>query len=109
LRGLGVRVARALNRVWRRSGRVLGDRPHEHVLRSPREVRWALAYVLQNARKHGTWRKRGAADPWFDGWRRGLALAAQWPTPVARARSWLLGVGWRRHGLLDVDEVPVGS
>jgi hypothetical protein len=25
---------------------------------------------------------------------------------VAPARSWLLRVGWRRHGLLDPSEVP---
>jgi len=25
---------------------------------------------------------------------------------VARARTWLLRVGWRRHGLLDPTDVP---
>jgi hypothetical protein len=26
--------------------------------------------------------------------------------PVACSRTWLLGTGWKRHGLIDVDEVP---
>ena len=26
--------------------------------------------------------------------------------PVAEARTWLLRVGWRRHGLISVHEVP---
>jgi hypothetical protein len=30
------------------------------------------------------------------------------PPPVARARSWLLRRGWRRHGLLDAADVPGG-
>jgi REP element-mobilizing transposase RayT len=27
-------------------------------------------------------------------------------SPVAPARTWLAGVGWRRHGLVDIDEAP---
>ena len=50
--GLGVRVARGLNRVMRRRGKVLDDRYHAHILRSPTEARRARAYLLQNARKH---------------------------------------------------------
>ena len=52
MNGMGVRVARGLNRVMRRRGRVLGDRYHSHILRTPTEVRRARAYLLQNARKH---------------------------------------------------------
>src|SRR5688572_13009396 len=54
--GLAVRIARALNRLWRRAGAIFSDRFHARYLRSPREVRNALVYVLQNARKHGSWR-----------------------------------------------------
>jgi len=50
--GLGVRVARGLNRVMRRRGKVLGDRYHGHILRTPTEVRRARDYLLQNARRH---------------------------------------------------------
>jgi len=53
MKGLLVRVAKALNRAWERTGRVGGDRYHARVLKTPREVRNALVYVLQNAQKHG--------------------------------------------------------
>src|SRR4051812_39730186 len=71
MRGLMIRVARALNRASGRSGPVWADRYHCRELRTPREVRHALAYVLLNARKHG--REVAAFDPcssarWFDGW-----------------------------------------
>ena len=107
------RVARAVNRVLGRSGRVLRDRYHLRVLRTPLEVRRALAYVLLNARKHlGARAPRvGSVDPassgaWFQGWRDGAQALARAPAPVARALSWLLREGWRRHGLLDPSEVP---
>jgi REP element-mobilizing transposase RayT len=71
LQGLFVRVARALNRLWRRRGRVFSDRYHDRVLRTPREVRNALRYVLNNHRRHGI--HTAGIDPcssgaWFDGW-----------------------------------------
>ena len=34
------------------------------------------------------------------------SAASHAPSPVARARTWLLSVGWRRHGLLDPADVP---
>ena len=52
MQGLGVRIARRLNRVMGRRGRVLDDRYHGHILRTPTEVQRVRAYLLQNARKH---------------------------------------------------------
>jgi REP element-mobilizing transposase RayT len=52
MQGFSVRVARGLNRMMKRRGRVLADRFHAHVLRSPRETRNAVAYVRHNHRKH---------------------------------------------------------
>jgi putative transposase len=52
MNGLGVRVARGLNRVMSRRGRVLADRYHAHILRTPAEARRARAYLLQNAQRH---------------------------------------------------------
>jgi REP element-mobilizing transposase RayT len=116
LQGLLVRVARALNKLWSRTGKVFRDRYHDRVLRTPREVRHALAYVLGNARKHGLRILRGAVDgfssaPWFDGWRGEDMAPFEWGSdcPVTRARTWLQRHGWRRHGLLDADEVPGGE
>jgi REP element-mobilizing transposase RayT len=112
---IATRVARAVNRVLGRTGAVLRDRYHLHVLRTPLEVRRALAYVLLNARKHLGARAPGAGrvDPassgaWFSGWREGVVALARSPAPVAEAMTWLLRVGWRRHGLLDPSEVPGG-
>lgn len=106
MQGLLVRVARALNRAWERRGKVLSDRYHARVLRSPREVRAALVYVLQNARKHGA-RLTGidacSSGPWFEGWKDRVARAAR---PVSVARSWLLTIGWRHGGLLSTRESP---
>jgi len=114
MKALGARIARALNRTFRRHGPVFAERFHLHVLRSPREVRNALAYVLLNARHHA--RRLANAlliDPassgrWFDGWRRQVAGGgrATTVTPVVPARTWLLRTGWRRHGLIDPDEIP---
>jgi hypothetical protein len=122
---IGARLARAVNRVMRRTGEVLADRYHVRVLPTPREVRAALRYVLLNARRHAAQARaalgaRVRLDPassarWFDGWRRtapGAPEAVDPPSlpersPVARARTWLLTVGWRRHGLLDpADAAP---
>ena len=49
---LAVRLARAVNRALHRRGTVWSDRYHVRALRTPREVRSALVYVLLNFRKH---------------------------------------------------------
>ena len=95
MKSIGARLARAVQRAFRRRGPVLADRYHLRVLRTPREVRNALVYVLQNFRKHI--RRAGGLDPcssarWFNGWRTapGGALDA---SPLPRARTWLAQVG----------------
>src|SRR5207245_1890478 len=50
MKGLSVRMARGINRVLDRAGQVFADRYHARILRSPREVRNGIAYVLLNAR-----------------------------------------------------------
>jgi REP element-mobilizing transposase RayT len=119
MKSLGARLARAVNRVAGRAGRVLAERYHVRLLPTPREVHGALRYVLLNARRHAA-KARAALgrgirlDPassarWFDGWKRERLRDARGrsePPPVARARTWLLAVGWRRHGLLDPADVP---
>ena len=108
MQALSVRVARALNALWQRVGSVFADRFHARILRTPREVRNVLVYVLHNARHHGI--HLVGVDPcssgaWFDGWRQDIDAAAR-ASPCARAASWLLRVGWRRHGLIDVADSP---
>ena len=115
IKSLGARVSRAIQRVFGVTGRVLARRYHAHVLRTPREVRSALAYVLLNVRKHVHGR-RGAAPPlrlddasssrWFEGFTRELPGDRAGPREVARPRTWLLARGWRRQGLIDPASLP---
>ena len=51
-RGLSIRAARAINRALDRTGGVWGDRYHTRALKTPREVRNAIVYVLMNVKKH---------------------------------------------------------
>jgi len=99
MQGLSVRVARALNRVMRRTGKVFADRFHSHVLRTAREVRNAVLYVLGNARVHA--RRQGRTAPaGMDAYAGGPGLegAADASPVVHPPRTWLLRVGWQRAG-----------
>jgi REP element-mobilizing transposase RayT len=113
---IGARIARAVRRVFGGRGPVLTERYHQRVVRSPREVRHALAYVLLNARKHaaalGLAVRKGVAavdlassGRWFAHWTRTVPPATDAPA-VAEPRSWLLRVGWLRHGRIDPSEIP---
>jgi len=62
MQGLGVRIAKGMNRLMGRSGRVLVDRYHAHILRTPAEVRAARSYLLNNAEAH--YGKRRGPDPY---------------------------------------------
>jgi hypothetical protein len=108
VQGLAIRVAKAINRRLARCGTVWADRYHARVLSTPREVRNALVYVLNNWRKH----IRGArgldarsSARWLDGWRVALAPPAG-AMPVVRPRTWLARIGWRRYGPIDLGERP---
>jgi REP element-mobilizing transposase RayT len=50
---LEIRVARAINRVLGRTGKVFADRYHARELRTPREVKNAVHYVRYNWQHHG--------------------------------------------------------
>lgn len=52
MQGFSIRVAKGMNKMMRRRGRVLGDRYHAHVLRTPTETRRAVRYVRNNHRHH---------------------------------------------------------
>jgi len=119
MKAIASRLARVVNRVFKRSGIVLDGRYHMRALTTPREVRNALAYVLLNIRKH--YRERnGHAPPvridpassgrWFDGWLWDAPTDSLGPDlrEVSLAKSWLLRIGWRRIGLIDPAEVPGG-
>ncbi|HEX6813148.1 MAG TPA: hypothetical protein VF384_16110 [Planctomycetota bacterium] len=120
LQGLAIRMARALNRLWRRRGSVFADRYHDRILTTPREVRNAIRYVLANGKKHAAEGREisvpGPIDTftsaaWFDGFRETVTVRGieAIPRPVTDARTWMLTIGWRRHGLLSVHEVPAAG
>ena len=113
MQGFKCWTARRLNQLAGRRGHVFEDRSHHHVLRTKREVRAALRYVLSNWRRHDC--ATGDIDPFssgdlFTGWRgwhgarhRDGVLRPRWldedePIPVAAPRSWLLRTGWLDAG-----------
>jgi putative transposase len=61
MQGLNIRIARALNRVMQRAGRVLHDHYHARILRTPSEVARVRHYLLRNANHHYGLR---ASDPY---------------------------------------------
>ena len=117
LQGLLIRMARGLNKLWGRKGKVFADRYHDRALKSPREVRNALVYVLGNGKKHAAQGRMIAkftgpdvftSAAWFDGFVEELEVVNldKHPLPVTRPRTWLAGVGWRRLGKIGFDEMP---
>ena len=99
MKGLGARIAKGLNKLWGRKGKVFADRYFDHILRTPTEVRNALNYVLKNAAHHGIAMNRPDAfssGMWFDGWRelRRKDFIVSEPPCVAEPRTYLLRKGW---------------
>jgi hypothetical protein len=119
MRGLGTRIAIHLNRTFQREGRVFDDRYHARALTSPLEARRGLCYVLNNFRKHEAQTGRKIAARWidpcssamlFDGWFDGdTRVRSHRDLGTLPARTWLLTIGWRMHGLIDPDEIPGGG
>jgi putative transposase len=114
MQGLCIRLARALNRAVDRRGRVLSDRYHARIVRTPREVYFVMRYLFGNVRKHTRGQQRNPrwVDPcssaeYFDGWRDVRMRAPPGPRRVAEAHTWLARTGWRRFGLLSLDAAPV--
>jgi REP element-mobilizing transposase RayT len=111
MQGLAVRIARRLNARLGTRGSVFADRYHARALRTPREVRHALVYVLHNHKHHANGQGRPtpidmlSSAPYFDGFAgaedRGVTTAA---VPVASPRTWLLRVGWRLGGPIDIHD-----
>jgi REP element-mobilizing transposase RayT len=120
MQGLCSSMARRLNRRLGRTGPVFAYRYDARVIASPRQARNCLSYVLNNWRRHredyaSVVARRAPIDPYssgpaFDGWRDldeplGLPDAYE-PLPTARATTWLLTIGWRRHGTIALRERP---
>ena len=103
-------IAMRLNKLWERHGKMFAERYHDHVLKMPTEVRNALAYVLNNARKHAAEQGRRMARGWID-----PCSSARWffgvekrALGLPRPETWLLQTGWRQAGPIQIDQVPGG-
>jgi REP element-mobilizing transposase RayT len=115
MQGASIRLARGINRVLGRKGAVFAGPYHAVQLSTPRQVRHAICYVLNNHRRHGEHYERpDVADffssaCYFDGWAAPVELGIGLPgdgVPVAAPQTWLLATGWRRHGAIGVTEMP---
>jgi REP element-mobilizing transposase RayT len=116
MQALNIRIAQRINKLVKRSGRVFSDRYHRRDLKTPREVRFGLAYVLLNYRKHAAqhgercprgWIDPCSSGPWFDGWSRRVARPHAEDAPTSAPATWLLRIGWRKHhALISPDEIP---
>jgi REP element-mobilizing transposase RayT len=129
MQGFSISAARRVNSAItertgvRRTGKVIADRFHARSLTSPRAVRHALAYVLNNFRRHGedrtdiarTWK----VDPFSSGalfpdWKELEDSPFLWPLRptyqpliVFRPQTWLLAKGWQEYyPLISTREVP---
>lgn len=49
MQGLSIRLAKRINKALGRKGRVFGDRYFERILKTPKQTRYCLQYVLMNA------------------------------------------------------------
>ena len=100
MQGLCVRVAKALNRMMRRSGRVFADHYHSRIVRTPTELVNVIAYLLGNRAHHFGAHAALAPDPYSSA---GLPEGRR-ERVLSHPRTWLLRIGWRRartrpHGL----------
>ncbi|MBA3464126.1 MAG: transposase [Deltaproteobacteria bacterium] len=123
LQAFEISAAKHLNAAlkWkkRRRGKVFTDRYHSEVIRSRRQARHALAYVLNNWRKHREDQGRNwNVDPFstgcsFTGWKAFEERLLMWNVPatyepmfVWLPKTWLLREGWMLYGRIDFHEVP---
>jgi hypothetical protein len=125
MQGLAIRLARALNRTMRRTGRVFTDRYRSRLLTDPLDARNTLRYVLNNARRHvrcvtrnhTRWTDPCSSAPWFRHWSIPPDVADFAPDPRHRGllalgsaavppRTALLAWGWSRAGPIELLHVP---
>jgi putative transposase len=112
MHGLAIRLALAVNRALGRKGQVVGDRYHVRPLKSPRQMRTSMVYVLLNFRKH--LRAPAGIDPrssgpHFSGWHQGPVVTTG-PAATVTPTTWMAAIGWQRAGgPLKLEERPAPS
>jgi hypothetical protein len=114
-----IRAAHAINQAWGREGHVFKFRYNAKQIKTGRYARNAIAYVLNNWRRHREDFVDGAArkaviDEYssaitFTGWtknRRWRIPDGYEPLPVAIPQTALLQTEWQRFGSIDPYEQP---
>lgn len=122
MQGLAISAAKAINKALKRTGKVFAFRYHATAIRTPKQARHALAYVLNNWRRHREDETTQAAhvaalDPYstartFTRWKeqneavmppgfRGFE-----PLEISPPRTWLLREGWTKHPAISLWETP---
>jgi REP element-mobilizing transposase RayT len=110
LRAFAISLAKRINRALGRKGKVFEFRYHTTELTSPRQTRNALAYVLNNWRRHNEDERNGVAERFmildryssairFTGW--ADWELGRWPDgyvalAVSSPETWLLSKGWEK-------------
>jgi REP element-mobilizing transposase RayT len=110
MRAFSISLAKRINRALDRKGKVFEYRYHSTELTSPRQTRNALAYVLNNWRRHNEDERNGVAERFmildryssairFTGW--ADWQLGRWPDnyaalAVASPQTWLLSKGWEK-------------
>ncbi|CAN5394853.1 hypothetical protein BH09MYX1_BH09MYX1_24920 [soil metagenome] len=102
MQGFGIRLARSLNKMMGRRGRVLADRFHARPLKSARQVNNTLRYVLLNHHIHRA--RDGRLGARLDHFSSAVTTHADFvdvsgagpPPLLAPAETWVLVRGWTR-------------
>ncbi len=92
MQGLSIRIAKGLNKMMQTQGKVLADRFHARILRTPTEVQRVLTYVRENRMIHrARWGERGTGstpDPYSSAARdHGVGLPDAHSYLLVRARA----------------------
>lgn len=105
MQGLAISLAKRINLILGRTGKVFAYRYHATPLRTPTQTRRAISYVLNNWRHHQEPQSAyDKLDPYatgyaFDGWSETTWWYDNWAAiPSAPPETWLLKVGWQRGG-----------
>lgn len=110
IRSFVVRFSRGIKGIVSVRGPLFDGRYHLHVLKTPTEVKRALAYILQNFSKHSKliwYLDEFSSAPFFRQWSALLGLKLgpllkdkehflDLPMHLSRPRSWLAREGWLR-------------
>lgn len=115
MKSLLVRATRMLDKAMGRGrGSWWSGRYHRQDLKTPRQVRNALVYILNNWRKHGVVFAHAlvldacSSARWFEGW--SIARTTRdGPSPFEPARTPLSRYPWKRHDAIHPLEMPAAG